>query len=45
MILFGNTMSELSPGLLRGVNSKNDQHVQKFCKQVVASCNMKQLDE
>jgi len=45
MILFGSTMSNLSPGLTRGVNSKNNQHVQKFCKQVVTSCNMKQLDK
>jgi len=44
-ILFGSTTSELSLGPTRGVNSKNDQHVQKFCKQVVSSCNAKQLEE
>jgi len=45
MILFGSTTSDLSYDLTRGVNSKNDQHVQKFCKQVVTSCNAKQLDK
>jgi len=45
MILFGSAMSDLSPGMIQGVNSQNDQHVQNFCKQVVTSCNTKQLDK
>jgi len=44
-ILFGSAMTDLSPGMKHGVNSQNNQHVQKFCKQVVTSCNAKQLDE
>jgi len=44
-ILFGNTTNDVSPGMIRGVNSRNEQHVQKFCKQVVNGCNVKQLDE
>jgi len=44
-ILFGNTTNDLSPGMTCGINSRNDQHVQKFCKQVVTGCNVKQLDE
>jgi len=45
LILFGSTTTALSPGMPRGVNSRNDQHVQQFCKQVVPQCNAKCLDE
>jgi len=45
IILFESVTSDLSPGLTCGVNSQNNQHVQKFCKQVVTSCNVKHLDE
>jgi len=44
-ILFGSTTSTPAIGLIRGVNSRNDQHVQKFCKQVVMSCNQYRLEE
>jgi len=45
LILFGTTTTQLSQGLIQGVNSKNDQLVQKFCKDIVHGCNAKQLDE
>jgi len=38
-------MNDVPPGMTCGVNSRNEQHVQKFCKQVVNGCNVKQLDE
>jgi len=44
-ILFGSTTETPSPGLLCGINSKNDQHMQKYCKQVVECCNHYHLDE
>ncbi len=45
LILFGSATSQPSPSSLRGVNSRNDQHVQKFCKQVVSQCNAHRLAE
>jgi len=44
-ILFGSNTSTPLPGLIHGVNSQNDQHVQKFCKQVVSQCNAYRLEE
>jgi len=44
-ILFGSTTNTPSPGLLCGINSKNDQHMQKYCKQVVKQCNHYCLDK
>jgi len=38
-ILFGNNTHSPAPGLLHGVNSKNDQHVTQYCTRVVKACN------
>jgi len=44
-ILFGSTTETPTLGLLHSINSKNDQHMQKYCKQVVECCNQYCLDE
>jgi len=38
-ILFGNRPNTPSPGILRGVNSRHEQHVTQFCTRVVRQCN------
>jgi len=43
--LFGSRPSSPSPGLMRGVNSRHEQHIHQFCKQVVQQCNRHQLAE
>jgi len=43
-LLLGSTTVTPSTGLVCGINSCNDQQVQKYCKQVVKRCNQHKLD-
>jgi len=44
-ILFGSQPNQPSPGLLRGINSRHEEHVHTFSKRVVKQCNRHQLAE
>jgi len=44
-ILFGNRPRTPSAGILRGVNSRHEQHVTQFCTCVVCHCNHHRLAE
>jgi len=44
-VLFGNKPATHALGLLRGMNSNHDQHVQKFCKEAISQCNKHLLSD
>ncbi len=44
-ILFGSTPHNPASGLLRGLNSRHEQHVIQFCQDVIKKCNDQRLDE
>jgi len=44
-VLFGSTTATLVAPLLRGIDSRNDQHVHQFNKYVVQQCNLHRLSE
>jgi len=44
-ILFGGMLVTPTAGTLRGVNSRHEQNVIKFCKQAVCQCHQHQLAE
>jgi len=44
-ILFGNKPTTPAPNLIHGVNSNNEQHATKFCKNAIAQCNLHHLGE
>ena len=43
--LFGNSPATPAPALIRGVNSKHELHVKKFCIDTVNECNKHQISE
>jgi len=44
-ILFGSTPHNPASGLLRGLNSRHEQHVIQYCQDVIKKCNDQRLDE
>jgi len=42
-ILFGTAPDTPAPGMLRGINSRHEQHVIQFCEHVVRQCNTHHL--
>jgi len=42
-ILFGSKPTQPSPGIIRGVNSRHEEHVHKFSTRVVNQCNRQHL--
>jgi len=44
-ILFGGQTEHPAPGLIRGINSRNELHVPKYCKTVIQRCQQHRLDE
>jgi len=44
-ILFGSTPTTQDPGMLRGINSRHEQHAIQYCIHVVKQCNTHHLQE
>jgi len=44
-ILFGSTPLSPATGMIRGVNSRHEQHALQFCQHAVKKCNKHQLAE
>jgi len=44
-LLFGNSRTNPMPTPQRGVNSKHELHVAKFCKETIADCNKHRIAE
>jgi len=44
-ILFGSTPITQDPGMLRGINSRHEQHALQYCIHVVKQCNVHRLKE
>jgi len=44
-ILFGTKLATPAPSLLRGINSNNELHATKFCKEAIEQCNTQHLGE
>jgi len=44
-VLFGNTPTNPTAGLIQGINSNHEQHAQCFCKEAIARCQQHHLVE
>jgi len=44
-LLFGNSPTDPMPPTPRGINSKHDLHVAKFCKEAMIECNKHKIAE